>query len=457
MFIYLLTHFFISTYSLNHNSSIELAYQYLESHLLTGHRWGYHYHTYRPSLTKYSATQWLWDSGAHMIIWSHRNVTNAILDLRTMLQMQHPNGFIPEQIYWGVNDTADEQSEWAMYGNIQQSNNTQMPVLAFSLRAIYQACSKLEDCDNQAILTEFLNPLILYWDWWWNTRAVGPHGLVAILHSWESGLDASPLYDLPYNITNPMPSYANEYPKFPKLMKLYHFQYHWNQTLIFKDNTTTHRNSNAPWIVEDIGVNAVYARGWGILAELSRLGGEMEKWRKCRQMEQTITRNILQHSWQPDSNQFISFYKNSTTDTWQPIYTKTIQGILPILLTDLPDHIVKQLVYGQITNSSHFWTYFPLPSVSISEPSFNPVFSIDLMWRGPTWGFTNWLVMEGLFHHGYHHIVMSILERWLTVVDSKGIYEMYNPLNGSTYGVEGLGMSCLFVDWIYRIKSMDIN
>eukprot|EP00041_Stephanoeca_diplocostata_P017066 m.339465 g.339465 ORF g.339465 m.339465 type:complete len:61 (-) comp20584_c0_seq1:969-1151(-) len=35
-------------------------------------------------------------------------------------------------------------------------------------------------------------------------------------------------------------------------------------------------------------------------------------------------------------------------------------------------------------------------------------------------------------------------------VRQAGIWEMYNPINGSGMGVEGLGMSTLIVDWLYR-------
>jgi hypothetical protein len=77
-----------STYAAIINTSFAL----LESHTVIGERWGMQYHFYKPALEKYSSSQWLWDSGSHMIAWSHRNVTNAILDLRTMLQMQEPDG-----------------------------------------------------------------------------------------------------------------------------------------------------------------------------------------------------------------------------------------------------------------------------------------------------------------------------------------------------------------------------
>jgi hypothetical protein len=98
---------------------IDSCYDYLESHLCEGRKWGKKFHFYQPSLEKYTADQWLWDSGAHMIVWSQKNVNNAVLDMRTMLQFQQPDGRIPEQIYWS-NRTAKEDAELLlMYSNTQ--------------------------------------------------------------------------------------------------------------------------------------------------------------------------------------------------------------------------------------------------------------------------------------------------------------------------------------------------
>lgn len=85
-----------------------MCYKYLQSHEMIGEKWGYHYHFYFPSIDKYGHQQWLWDSCSHMIAWSHRNVNNSIADIRTMLQMQQPNGFIPEMIFWAP-DTKEEE------------------------------------------------------------------------------------------------------------------------------------------------------------------------------------------------------------------------------------------------------------------------------------------------------------------------------------------------------------
>lgn len=99
------------------NKIIKSCYDYLDSHLCEGHKWGMPFRFYRPSLEKYTADQWLWDSGAHMIVWSQKKVEFAVLDMRTMLQMQQEDGRIPEQIYWS-NRTAQEDAELLlMYSN----------------------------------------------------------------------------------------------------------------------------------------------------------------------------------------------------------------------------------------------------------------------------------------------------------------------------------------------------
>ena len=96
---------------------VDTCYEFLESHLCEGTKWGYDYHFYKPANEKYSADQWLWDSGSHMIVWSHKNVTNSILDLRTMLHLQQSNGRIPEEIFWMERNAKETASILAEYSN----------------------------------------------------------------------------------------------------------------------------------------------------------------------------------------------------------------------------------------------------------------------------------------------------------------------------------------------------
>ncbi len=160
------------------------CYDALEANLCQGTKWGVPFRFYRPSLQKYSPDQWLWDSGAHMIVWSHRNVSNSVEELRTLLRMQRPDGFVPEEIFWGARTQLEDDELLLQWSNTHHSDITQFPVLPYALRAIYEATN------DTAIVAEFLPQLVRLMQWWRQARDDGD-GLVSMLHNWE-GLDASP-------------------------------------------------------------------------------------------------------------------------------------------------------------------------------------------------------------------------------------------------------------------------
>ena len=163
---------------------LQQCYDALEANLCEGTKWGLPFRFYRPSLQKYSPDQWLWDSGAHMIVWSHRNASNSIEELRTLLQLQRPDGFVPEEIFWGQRSRLEDDELLLQWSNTRHSDITQFPVLPYSLRAIHAATK------DAALVAEFLPRLVRYMQWWRRARDDGD-GLVSMLHNWE-GLDASP-------------------------------------------------------------------------------------------------------------------------------------------------------------------------------------------------------------------------------------------------------------------------
>ena len=169
---------------------IDACYRHLESNKQIGERWGYEYHFYKPANTKYGPSQWLWDSGWHMIVWSHRNVENAIKDLQSLLNFQQDNGFIPEMIFWGQRSKlAKFMDRFFGYSNEKYTDITQMPMLAYSVRAIWNATKNVD------LLKDFIPKLVRYFEWWEKERDPDGDKLISIIHPWESGIDASPLYD----------------------------------------------------------------------------------------------------------------------------------------------------------------------------------------------------------------------------------------------------------------------
>ena len=204
---------------------VEGCYTLLKSHEVSGARWHKHYHTYRPALKKYGPCQWLWDSGWHMIAWSNRRPENAVADLRTLLQFQQPDGFIPEIIFWKQNGFLRKLvGIFDGYSHEEFTDLTQMPMLAYSVRAIWQATR------DKSLLLEFVPKIVKYLGWW-QTRDHDNDGLVSIIHPWESGIDASPAYDPVFRLSNPRP--YSLYFHFWRLLCKYH-QAGWNQTKILQ-------------------------------------------------------------------------------------------------------------------------------------------------------------------------------------------------------------------------------
>ena len=163
---------------------LQQCYGALEANLCQGTKWGLPFRFYRPSLEKYSPDQWLWDSGAHMIVWSHRDASNAVGELGTLLQLQRPDGFVPEEIFWGARTQLENEELLLQWSNTRHSDITQYPVLPFALRAIHAATA------DASVIARFLPQLLRYMQWWRQARDDGD-GLVSMLHNWE-GLDASP-------------------------------------------------------------------------------------------------------------------------------------------------------------------------------------------------------------------------------------------------------------------------
>jgi hypothetical protein len=69
-----------------------------------------------------------------MISWSRINVTNSILDIKTMLQKQNNITFeIPEMIFWGHEGIKDKLLNPLLNSDPTVTDISQMPMLAFSI------------------------------------------------------------------------------------------------------------------------------------------------------------------------------------------------------------------------------------------------------------------------------------------------------------------------------------
>jgi glycogen debranching enzyme len=364
-----------------------------------------------------------------MIVWSYRNPENAIAELRSLLKFQQPNGFIPQIIFWHSSKCSQIMRKIFLgYSSREYTPLTQIPMLAYSLRALWNASQDKE------LLREFVPEIVRYLAWW-ESRDHDNDGLISIIYPWESGMDASPTYDLALGVYKP-----NLYQLYSRYFKLYrtYRKLNWNEQAIL------HRE----WFnVEDVGVCSVYANGWGVLGSLAEEFDPILATR-CYTNNKKYQNAIINKCWDYNRRQFVSLFHQNNEE--KVLFSQTVQTLLPILLDDLPKDIQLELV-SKIKNPEIFGLPYPIPSVAKSEVTFNPQQS-RLLWRGPTWPSTNWLIMEGLLKHGFKKEAGDILDKWVNMYLKHGIYEYYNPLNGQGLGQNCLGMSTIIVDMLHRLK-----
>lgn len=361
-----------------------------------------------------------------------------------MLQFQLDDGRIPQQINWCQKRSLTDPLMPRLYTKSEYNDLTQMPVLPYSLRSIYHATGDL------AVLEEFVPPLIKHFNWWKATRDLDSIGVVTILHPWESGLDLTPAYDPALGVSSgnrARPAWSNIYPQLLQLALSYRWRYSWDQSAILS------RTSAAPgplnWFkVQDIAVNCVYASGWGILGDLASKF-DLSLAAECYANQKQSEAGILATLFSSQAGHFVTGYKNDKNEQcFHPV--RTVQMLFPLLLDSISPAQIRSIL-DYLTDANEFWTNYPIPSVSKAEPEYNPIQNTDLLWRGPTWGFTNWFVMEGLRKHGQTAILDDLMDRWIAMAEKSGIWENYNPETAVGYEAEGLGMSVLIVDWMKRL------
>ena len=191
----------------------------------------------------------------------------------------------------------------------------------------------------------------------------------------------------------------------------------------------------------------MYADAWGVLGKLAILI-DNNLAQKCSQMNKYYSERITEKAWDDKRQRFLSFYHQKGIE--QTSTPETIQSLFPLLLDNLPKDI-QEILVEKLQDPNKFGLPYPVPTTAKSDPAFNPLDSI-LMWRGPCWGSTNWIVLEGLIKQGYNDVANSILDKWLEMYKKFGISEYHNPLTGEMEGQEGLGMATTIVDILVRLK-----
>lgn len=162
-------------------------------------------------------------------------------------------------------------------------------------------------------------------------------------------------------------------------------------------------------------------------------------------MERTARlRRELEHLWDEEAGTYLAQHLDRV-----PIRHRTVLSLLALFAGGLPPEHAAALA-ADISDPSRFSAPWPLPTVAMDDPAFDP----EDMWRGPTWVNTNYLVAEGLERCGHAGAAQLLRTQTLDgLAHARAPVEYYNPLSGAparTATVSFGWSAALFVDLAVR-------
>ncbi|MBP2334876.1 hypothetical protein JOF41_001054 [Saccharothrix coeruleofusca] len=379
-----------------------------------------------PSPTTYPF-QWFWDSCFHAIALTHVDHRRAKAELSTLLLGADSSGFIPHMLLWQDDLRAQAVADFriALWDD-WRTPTIGPPVLARAVQRVYRATG------DQEWLRGVL-PAVLRHFAWLDARRVGPHGLLLIFQPDESGLDSSPKYDSALGLDPTSATVGAEW--HGAMRRLI------GDPAIRRDPHLGADGRTFAWI--DVLVNTIYADGLRCLAELVGTGGEVF----ARRADAVLV-GMLEHCWDDRRGVF----SDVDAVTGRRVDVLTASSLFPLVLADLPDAVVRRLVDDHLLDESEFWLDFPVPSVAATEPSFDPDFATEAIFRGSTWVNLNWYLHSGLRAHGRHDVADELARRTIDMVARSGLRECYGPFDAAGHGAERFGWSSLVLDLLDRVQ-----
>jgi glycogen debranching enzyme len=295
---------------------------------------------------------------------------------------------------------------------------------------IYQATN------DAGFLQEVFPVLSRCFDWLAANRDPDDDGLLAIIQPDESGMDASPVFDLPMGFSGRPSMLQSELKSgMERLFASYGEKRTDPARLLQPDG----------FQVEEVLFNAVYGDGLRCLARLSRELGHAAQAQKLDARANRVTGTLLVKSWDDAAGVFWNLWGPEE----KPLRVLTSASLMPLILEDLDESVAHRLVQEHLLEPAEFWTRFPIPSVAIDEPSFDPAFRTGVVWRGPTWVNVNWYIYWGLRTHGYDNVASELANRTFDMVLRGGHREFFNPLTGEGLGAPDFGWTSLVLDLLW--------
>ncbi|MBM4589381.1 glycogen debranching protein [Rhodococcus hoagii] len=406
---------------------------------------------------------WSWDAAFVAVGLAPLSVERAVTELDTLLSAQWSNGMIPHIVFAnGVDGYFPGPARWQcgeLAGHapigVDTSGITQPPVHAIAVQRILDHARR-HGRSTRAVAEEFLDrrwPDLMRWHRWLaRARDRDGNGRITLFHGWESGMDNSPRWDIPYGnvIPGPVPAYRREdvtvvtdasqrpsngeYDRYLWLLEEM-------KSVRYDDEALPEKMSFA---VEDVFVSAVFALACDVLAtigeEHSRPNADV---RELHSWADHFREGVVATT---DARSGAARDLDLRTGRW--IATDAIAMFAPLLCGGLDRHTERGLLHT--FEGPRFCTH---PDLRYAvPPSTSPVsrdFRAREYWRGPVWPVMTWLFSWAFARRGWAERSLMLRAEGLRQAADGSFAEYYEPFTGEPLGsMQQSWTAAAVLDWL---------
>jgi len=354
------------------------------------------------------ASQWWWDEAFHLGVMRHLRDTSKLYEpLENFFDVQGDDGSIAGSLWFGLTGTRDEMAK-ASYEGMQM----QPPVIGLML----DLCREQPGWPAGEKFRRLYDGLHKWAQWHLSPARDTDQDGLAEYHKWHNtSADQTPRWDS---------------------QKVDPAQY----------------TADPMKPTESVDYNVWMALLWRNLGRMAEQLGDADAARAHEAKAVRTMELVEEHTWDDADG----FYYDIDGQSHSKIRVKTHYGFMPMLWPEVRKDRCERLVREHLKNPKEFDCRWPLPSVSLDHPAFNPV----EMWRGPSWINVNWMVVEGLSRQGFKDEARKLTRKTIDLVGShyKGkkrtrsprIWEWYHPHTGAALGNNQYSWTALVVDLILR-------
>ncbi|WP_433006726.1 MGH1-like glycoside hydrolase domain-containing protein [Kribbella sp. CA-294648] len=371
--------------------------------------------------------QWSWDSAFIAIGLRHLSPRRAQIELESLLGSQWSDGRIPH-ISFSPSVARDAYFPGPDFwqattsGGVETSGIIQPPVHALAAWLTHEAAPE------ESVRRNFLPrvyPKLVAWHAYLRTRRdLGGHGLVAIVHPWESGMDNSPAWDAALARVEPAPldsftrrdtDHASDadrptdldYGRYVQLAGTY------------RDHGYDDATTPFEFALEDPCFNALLIASEHALASIaSALSlAPSPHLKAAAELTESLASLFADGT-----------FRVRDLTNGELVAVDTIAGLIPLLVPRLPQ--ATELLATARGPRFRLGEAKLVPSYDLTGPAFEP----GRYWRGPSWFNTAWLIHRGLTTLEQNALAEALREDVLKLAAGTDFAEYVDPHTGEARG-----------------------